>query len=802
MNALTNPLTSVILAACILFLAPDNSRAVVYEFDSGDINDDWLVQRNAVGSVEIDQEDGHAVVTATGTNANGGLASIASFDPNTDGIHVSFVITEVVGAPNANGFLVGVVDDNSVFHRTANNFGIAMFGQEPRTFSSDGFSLIAGDRNGSSESDFILDEGDAVDMESFQDGFTVTISADPSGWSYKIEGLQDFDFEDKTFENSGTWADAGTTFDEIFGGDNEWHVVTANQSPGEKITRFDRIVLGEEGAPQDSDGDGIPDSWEEANDLDPEIDDAALDPDNDGLSNLEEFTLRTDPQKDDTDGDGLKDGDEENTHETDPKNVDTDGDGLQDGAELTTFSTDPAKVDTDGDGVGDGAEALFGGDPVNGEVGAGTFLVRNVQSDETMLTSMDIFQEVLDDPGQILDEKTESFGFINYRDNAQGKFAEGDRAFPVLGDFETGGDDFGIHVTGSFFVKEAGLRTFGVNSDDGNLLLIDGEIVVDDSGTHGSRDAFGAVELIEGQHTLELFYFERGGGAHVEVFVNAELGEVDNFRDGTFLLLPAFGTAVIDGDGDGLRDLWEIQFFGNTDQTADADPDGDGLTNLQEQEAGTSPDKKDTDGDGLEDNAELSGDPASNPTKADTDGDGIGDAEEIANGTNPTRVDSDGDGLSDKWEADNATNPNDPGSPAGVTLKDLGEPTEVWNEVMALPTFNGFDGGLDTADATFLVCIDFEPKQDPEREVIFETGAGTVGFSLVYEEGNKLVLRAAGSGGFSLAVAEGRRARYPDCSRRSRSHVELRSGKCRRNPDDHPLAEQVSRRGRVHGSRR
>ena len=217
----------------------------VDDFDSADINERWLVQRNAVGSVEIAQEDGHAVVTATGVNANGGLASVASFDPLADGVNVSFVITEIVGRHNANGFLVGVVDDNRAFHRNTNNFGIAAFGQEPRTFSSGGFSLIVGDRNGSNEADFILDEGEAVDMESYQDGFIVTLAADEAGWSYIIEGLADAEGNDRVFENQGTWADAGTSFQEIFGQDREWHVVTANQSPGEIITRFDQITLGD-----------------------------------------------------------------------------------------------------------------------------------------------------------------------------------------------------------------------------------------------------------------------------------------------------------------------------------------------------------------------------------------------------------------------------------------------------------------------------------------------------------------------------------------------------------------------------
>lgn len=47
----------------------------------------------------------------------------------------------------------------------------------------------------------------------------------------------------------------------------------------------------------DSDGDGIPDEWEKAHGLDPfNAADAALDPDNDGFSNLEEFLAGTDPR--------------------------------------------------------------------------------------------------------------------------------------------------------------------------------------------------------------------------------------------------------------------------------------------------------------------------------------------------------------------------------------------------------------------------------------------------------------------------------------------------------------------------
>jgi hypothetical protein len=46
----------------------------------------------------------------------------------------------------------------------------------------------------------------------------------------------------------------------------------------------------------DTDGDGLPNVWEIAHGLNPNANDAALDPDHDGMSNREEFTAGTDPQ--------------------------------------------------------------------------------------------------------------------------------------------------------------------------------------------------------------------------------------------------------------------------------------------------------------------------------------------------------------------------------------------------------------------------------------------------------------------------------------------------------------------------
>jgi hypothetical protein len=61
----------------------------------------------------------------------------------------------------------------------------------------------------------------------------------------------------------------------------------------------------------DADCDGLPDSWEIANGLNPGLaSDAFADLDGDGLNGAEELALGTDPRRRDSDGDGFSDGDE------------------------------------------------------------------------------------------------------------------------------------------------------------------------------------------------------------------------------------------------------------------------------------------------------------------------------------------------------------------------------------------------------------------------------------------------------------------------------------------------------------
>ena len=88
------------------------------------------------------------------------------------------------------------------------------------------------------------------------------------------------------------------------------------------------------------------------------------DRDADGLVDTQEAVLGTDPNNPDSDGDGLKDGDEVLIYSTDPRNPDTDGDGLRDFDEINTHKTNPNLADTDADGISDGLEWAQGTDPL------------------------------------------------------------------------------------------------------------------------------------------------------------------------------------------------------------------------------------------------------------------------------------------------------------------------------------------------------------------------------------------------------------------------------------------------------
>jgi len=77
-------------------------------------------------------------------------------------------------------------------------------------------------------------------------------------------------------------------------------------------------------------------------------------------------------------------------------------------------------------------------------------------------------------------------------------------------------DEVAIRFDGEIDIPESGEWTFYTNSDDGTLLYIDQEIVVDNDGFHGDKEKSGSVELEAGKHQFSIDYFDGHGGSMVQ----------------------------------------------------------------------------------------------------------------------------------------------------------------------------------------------------------------------------------------------------------------------------------------------
>lgn len=77
---------------------------------------------------------------------------------------------------------------------------------------------------------------------------------------------------------------------------------------------------------------------------------------------------------------------------------------------------------------------------------------------------------------------------------------------PRLRDF-----NFAMRFQGEIDIPIAGDYTFSTTSDDGSLLWIDGQLVVNNDGRHGAKERNGTIALTTGYHDIVVGYFERGG---------------------------------------------------------------------------------------------------------------------------------------------------------------------------------------------------------------------------------------------------------------------------------------------------
>ena len=58
---------------------------------------------------------------------------------------------------------------------------------------------------------------------------------------------------------------------------------------------------------------------------------------------------------------------------------------------------------------------------------------------------------------------------------------------------------------------------FALLSDDGSRLAVAGSVVVDNDGLHGAEERTGVIPLAAGWHPLSVEYFNKTGGAELQL---------------------------------------------------------------------------------------------------------------------------------------------------------------------------------------------------------------------------------------------------------------------------------------------
>ena len=223
----------LVLSSLALGSATATTVVIDDHFDDGTVTGWTSMGNGRTFSAHNISESGTTLtseIIETQSDTHRGVISDSSFDPSSEagGFSMTFVVSsQGTAAPGANGFFLGTTTATAGFFRNLDNFGLTFFGHATRTNSVNGVSLIVGDNNGGAAADFILDaQPGTITLAALQDGFTATIGADPTGWSYSIAGV------DSALSGSGTWAAAGTDFATVFGGDTSWHALGSNQGPG------------------------------------------------------------------------------------------------------------------------------------------------------------------------------------------------------------------------------------------------------------------------------------------------------------------------------------------------------------------------------------------------------------------------------------------------------------------------------------------------------------------------------------------------------------------------------------------
>ena len=489
---------------------------------------------------------------------------------------------------------------------------------------------------------------------------------------------------------------------------------------------------------------------------------------------------------------------------TNPTSPDTDGDGLADGLETNsgTFvsaanpGTSPTKTDTDGDHFPDGYEAARGSNPTNaGSVPTAlpTGFAYGTVTDEasTGISADQNYTHKINGGGAVnvngvdLDALTPDETPANFAWEASGSKniiapinngnwspeggnVTGDSNLTLFGSFTYSGSGPNPGSTQQFVLSglQAGqtnelrlfIRKWANDTIRPALLKFTNGAQVNEIFVLEDRPG---TMLGTGNDNSAYFINYRYVASGTELVIDVAVPNVPS-ANGSFHMYALTNRVVPlpgDTDSDGLADTWEQEKAGNlTDLNGlkngpgpganTGNFDGDSLTDAQEYALGQvtypalNPKLADTDGDGLEDGAEVNPTAprvATNPTLADTDADGLSDFVETntgvlvsaANtGSSPISADTDGDQYPDLYEVQSGSNPSSatsvPAPPAGISLGIVTDEASTGISPALTYTHKISGGGVATVNG-----VELDALTNGETPVNFEWDGGNGGQNII-----------------------------------------------------------------------
>ena len=674
------------LSLVLLTLTANSQETYSQNFDDFDNGETDLGDGTVITGAAASIQDGRLQLTIDGQGLGFSSFSIPPIEGSSQGFTITFdyEMFDSVGANDpADGFSINYGDAELGAQGAAEEGMNANEATENISFEVDTWRNgdaeqgvnISGLSGGSDLGQLAFTNGVILDDGQSVSG-TMEISYDPSlGASFKTTGLN----TDADFEN--------VEIPDFIPSDDHTFIISARVGGANQDLFIDNLVIST-GPGGDDDEDGLPNSYEIANDLDPDDatgdNGAEGDPDGDGLSNLDEYENKTNPQNADTDGDGLADGVENGTGDydgpeatgTDPRNPDSDGDTLLDGVENPSLAydpnnpeeqpgTDPNLFDTDGDGVGDGSEIASGRNPTEEDEVDDSSYVQNFDGFADGTVDLQDGTVIAGQAAEIVDGRLQltkdgqGLGFSSF---SVPPIPGSSSGFRITFDYELNdspgannpADGFSINygdaILGELGQAEEGMAggqaTENISFEVDTWQNFDAEQGVNISGVAGGIDLAqlahnnGPIlndgERVEGKITIlwqpdvGASFTTTGMNTNAD-FENIEIPDFIPSDDHTFIISARVGGANQDFFIDNL--VIETGIF-------DGDEDEDNLPDFYENDQRGN----------LTDLNGLGEGPGPGAGTGDFDGDGVTDFDEYENKTNPSEVDTDGDGLADGVE--------------------------------------------------------------------------------------------------------------------------------------------------------